>query len=85
MGFKDVFAPFTRIYIYIYIFIINLIKASMRSTILLALNQVEDKPIVKDGLIVIAPVVKLNFTIDHRFLDGGRAKFILREMQKVMD
>lgn len=33
---------------------------------------------------MIAPIVNLNFTIDHRFLDGGRAKFVLKEMERVM-
>jgi pyruvate dehydrogenase E2 component (dihydrolipoamide acetyltransferase) len=40
----------------------------------ITLNQVVDRPIVKDGKIQIAPTVMINVSIDHRFLDGSRAK-----------
>jgi hypothetical protein len=40
----------------------------------ITINQIVDRPIVKDGKIVIAPTVNVNVSIDHRYLDGSRAK-----------
>jgi len=40
----------------------------------ITINQIVDRPIVKDGKIVIAPTVNINVSIDHRYLDGSRAK-----------
>lgn len=77
-GFKDVFAPLTRM-------IYNLSKANMRNSFICAINKIVDTPIVKDGKVVIAPVFKLNFTIDHRFLDGSKAKAILVAMSEVFE
>lgn len=57
----------------------------MRSAIICAVCQVVDKPIVKNGQIVIAPMINLNFTIDHRFLDGSKAKYVLQAMEEVME
>lgn len=69
-GFKDVFAPLTP---------------NMRNSFICAINKIVDTPIVKDGKVVIAPVFKLNFTIDHRFLDGSKAKAILAAISEVFD
>ena len=44
---------------------------------LVSLCETYKKPVVKDDKIVIAPIVNLNWTIDHRFLDGGRVKKII--------
>lgn len=42
----------------------------------MAINKAVDTPVVKNGQIVIAPICKINSTIDHRFLDGAKAKAI---------
>lgn len=57
----------------------------MRNSFIIAINKTVDTPVVKDGQIVIAPVFKLNFTIDHRFLDGGKAKAILLAISEVFE
>jgi pyruvate dehydrogenase E2 component (dihydrolipoamide acetyltransferase) len=70
LGFKNVFAPFSP---------------GMRSAMICAICQIVNKPIVKNGEIVIAPMINLNFTIDHRFLDGSKAKIVLNAMEEVMN
>lgn len=42
--------------------------------IYVALGKVVDRPVVRDGKIVIAPIMYVNFTVDHRYLDGGQIK-----------
>ena len=51
---------------------------------LLFLGAVEDRPVVRDGAIVIAPMVTISVTYDHRIVDGmtaatlsGRVKTLL--------
>jgi pyruvate/2-oxoglutarate dehydrogenase complex dihydrolipoamide acyltransferase (E2) component len=46
----------------------------------ITINQVVDRPIVKNGKIEIAPTVMINVSIDHRYLDGSRAKTLSRIM-----
>ncbi len=51
----------------------------------LALGKIVEKPVVKDGKIVIAPMMNLNFTVDHRFIDGGRAKVVSSGIKEVFE
>lgn len=46
-------------------------EAMMRNSFIVAINQVVQKPVVKEGKIEVAPMLNLNFTLDHRFMDGG--------------
>jgi pyruvate dehydrogenase E2 component (dihydrolipoamide acetyltransferase) len=41
-----------------------------RVAVLLAVAAVQDKPVVKDGQIVIAPILRIGVTVDHRLIDG---------------
>jgi len=66
LGVKDAFAPFTPF---------------ARVPMLVSLCETYKKPVVKDDKIVIAPIVNLNWTIDHRFLDGGRVKKIIANLE----
>jgi len=66
LGVKDAFAPFTPF---------------ARVPMLLSLCETTKKPIVRDDKIVIAPMVNLNWTIDHRFLDGGRVKKLITNLE----
>ncbi|CAD8173292.1 unnamed protein product [Paramecium pentaurelia] len=56
LGFRNVIAPFTPM---------------MRNLLIVTVNQIVEKAVVKNGQIVIAPTFQLNFCTDHRFLDGG--------------
>ena len=56
----------------------------MRNSIIMAINRAVDTPVVKNGQIVIAPVCKINCTIDHRFLDGAKAKAVQEAILEVL-
>jgi pyruvate dehydrogenase E2 component (dihydrolipoamide acetyltransferase) len=46
---------------------------------ILAVNAIEEKPVVRNGEIVIRPISNLGLTADHRILDGAdAAKFLAR-------
>jgi len=55
-GVEESFAPFTPF---------------SRTPLLLLIGSVNNKPVVRDGEIVVRPMMKLNATMDHRFVDGA--------------
>jgi pyruvate/2-oxoglutarate dehydrogenase complex dihydrolipoamide acyltransferase (E2) component len=51
------------------------------TTITLGLGRVADRPVVRADRIVIAPVMRLNLTFDHRAIDGAEAADVLTEIK----
>lgn len=50
--------------------------------LLVLVGEVQDKPVAQDGQVVIRPLLNLNVSFDHRFIDGFHAALmskILRE------
>lgn len=39
-----------------------------------ALGRCVERAVVKNGEITKAPIMYVNFTLDHRYLDGGKVK-----------
>lgn len=70
LGIKDAFVPFTPF---------------MNCPVILAVGEIVKKPVVKNDQIVIAPMVNLNFTVDHRYIDGGRSKGLLNAIYDVFE
>jgi pyruvate dehydrogenase E2 component (dihydrolipoamide acetyltransferase) len=56
-----------------------------RVPILVALGAVHDAPIVENGAIVPAKVMKLNATFDHRFIDGFHASVLSRTLRQMLE
>lgn len=54
-----------------------------RIVTMVTINKIEDTPVVRDGQVVIRPMCNLNFSVDHRFLDGGSSKRIINAMDSV--
>lgn len=59
---KDVFVPMAPM---------------MNWSVVLFIGMIEDRPIAQNGQVVIAPMANFNFTVDHRYIDGGIAKKII--------
>ena len=49
-----------------------------RVPILLALGNVRDAPVVRDGKVTVGKIMKVNATFDHRFIDGFHASVLSR-------
>ncbi len=49
--------------------------------IVVALGALRDRPLVRDGALVVAPVLPLYATLDHRVLDGAHAAKIARSIR----
>jgi pyruvate dehydrogenase E2 component (dihydrolipoamide acetyltransferase) len=56
-----------------------------RVPILIALGAVHDAPIVDNGAIVAAKLMKLNATFDHRFIDGYHASVLSKTLRQMLE
>ena len=56
-----------------------------RAPLVMVVNQVEDRPVVRDGQIVIRPRLTLTCSIDHRVMDGYQAGILARDMKELLE
>lgn len=52
---------------------------------ILGVGQLQDKPVVKDGRIVIQPRMSLSLSFDHRAVDGAQAAEFLRRIKELLE
>jgi pyruvate/2-oxoglutarate dehydrogenase complex dihydrolipoamide acyltransferase (E2) component len=55
------------------------------TTLTIGLGRSTDRPVVRDGEIVIAPIMRLSLTFDHRAIDGAEAADILADLKQALD
>jgi len=68
-GVEEAYAPFTPF---------------ARTPILVLVGAVSDKACIKDGKVVILPVMKLMATLDHRFVDGADGAQLAKTVEKLL-
>ncbi len=52
---------------------------------ILGIGRIEEKPVVKDGEIVAAPVLALSISYDHRLIDGVTAQNALNHVKRLLN
>ncbi|OII64920.1 acyltransferase [Streptomyces sp. CC53] len=55
------------------------------TAVTLCAGRVADRPVVRDGTVTVAPVMRLNLTFDHRVLDGAAAADVLSDLHDTME
>ena len=70
LGFEDALAPFS---------------GPMNCTFFASVNAVTDAPVVEDGEVKVGKVMNVNFVVDHRYVDGGRAKTFVKAFKEVFE
>ena len=55
------------------------------TTVTLGLGQVAERPVARAGQVVIAPVLRLSLTFDHRVIDGAEAADVLAEIKEGLE
>jgi pyruvate/2-oxoglutarate dehydrogenase complex dihydrolipoamide acyltransferase (E2) component len=55
------------------------------TTITLGLGRVVNRPVARDGEVVVAPVMRLCLTFDHRVIDGAEAADILTDIKDSLE
>ncbi|MCB0501535.1 MAG: 2-oxo acid dehydrogenase subunit E2 [Bacteroidetes bacterium] len=58
---------------------------SNRCPIIIAVGKLEEKAVVKNGEIVIQPVLPITGTFDHRLVDGVGASHLLKALKKYVE
>ena len=51
----------------------------------LGLHRIEDRPVVRDGQIVIRPMMYLALSYDHRLIDGREAVTALKTIKEAIE
>ena len=52
---------------------------------ILGIGRIAEKPIVRDGEIVAAPVLALSLSFDHRMIDGATAQNALNHIKRLLN
>lgn len=52
---------------------------------ILGIGRIAEKPVVKDGEIVAAPVLALSLSFDHRLIDGATAQNALNHIKRLLN
>ncbi|WP_186304294.1 2-oxo acid dehydrogenase subunit E2, partial [Staphylococcus epidermidis] len=53
-------------------------------TAILGIGRIAEKPIVKNGEIVAAPVLALSLSFDHRIIEGPTAQQALNHIKRLL-
>jgi len=56
-----------------------------RAPMLVVVNTVEERAVVRDGQIVARPILTLTTTADHRVIDGYQASVLIREIRGLLE
>ncbi|WP_214480001.1 dihydrolipoamide acetyltransferase family protein [Bacillus sp. SM2101] len=52
---------------------------------ILGIGRIQEKPVVQDGEIVVAPVLALSLSFDHRMIDGATAQYALNHIKRLLN
>jgi pyruvate/2-oxoglutarate dehydrogenase complex dihydrolipoamide acyltransferase (E2) component len=55
------------------------------TTITIGIGRIIDRPVVRDGQVVVAPVMRLSLSFDHRVIDGAEAADVLTEIADALE
>ncbi|AEB44395.1 MULTISPECIES: 2-oxo acid dehydrogenase subunit E2 [Micromonospora] len=55
------------------------------TTVTIGVGRVADRPVVRDGQITVAPVLRLSLTFDHRVIDGAEAADVLTDLKQELE
>jgi pyruvate dehydrogenase E2 component (dihydrolipoamide acetyltransferase) len=66
-------------------FAIARIYPQSRNVMIMSVGAVREKPVVRDGKVVVGRQLKVVFTADHRILDGMHAAHMLRDFKRFFE
>ncbi|WP_066192779.1 MULTISPECIES: dihydrolipoamide acetyltransferase family protein [Gracilibacillus] len=52
---------------------------------ILGIGRIAEKPVVRDGEIVVAPVLALSLSFDHRIVDGATAQHAMNQVKRLLE
>jgi pyruvate dehydrogenase E2 component (dihydrolipoamide acetyltransferase) len=66
-------------------FAIARIYPASRNVMMVSVGAVREKPIVRDGKVIVGKQLKIVFTGDHRIVDGLHAAYMLRDYKRFFE
>lgn len=64
---------------------INSFFSTGGTTLTFGIGRIQSRPVVYDGQITTAPLMRLSLTFDHRVIDGAMAADILNDIKEVLE
>lgn len=55
------------------------------TTTTFGVGRILDRPVVRDGVVTAAPVMRLSLSFDHRVIDGAEAADVLTEVKEALE
>ena len=52
---------------------------------ILGIGRISEKPVVRDGEVVVAPVLALSLSFDHRMVDGATAQHAMNNVKRLLN
>lgn len=52
--------------------------------VILGIGRIAEKPIARNGEVVVAPVLALSLSFDHRIVDGATAQLALNQIKRIL-
>jgi pyruvate dehydrogenase E2 component (dihydrolipoamide acetyltransferase) len=52
--------------------------------VILGIGRIDEKPIVRNGEVVVAPVLAVSLSFDHRIVDGVTAQLAMNQIKRVL-
>ncbi|MCM3739884.1 2-oxo acid dehydrogenase subunit E2 [Oceanobacillus luteolus] len=52
--------------------------------VILGIGRIAEKPIVRNGEVVVAPVLALSLSFDHRIVDGATAQLAMNQIKRIL-
>jgi pyruvate dehydrogenase E2 component (dihydrolipoamide acetyltransferase) len=52
---------------------------------ILSIGKTVDRPVVRDGTVVIRPIVEMSLSVDHRVVDGAMGAQFLRDLKEALE
>jgi pyruvate dehydrogenase E2 component (dihydrolipoamide acetyltransferase) len=52
---------------------------------ILSIGKVIERPVVREGSIVIRPMVEISLALDHRIVDGSMGAKFLRDLKQALE
>lgn len=52
---------------------------------ILGIGRIQEKPVVRDGEVVVAPVLAVSLSFDHRMIDGATAQHAMNHIKRLLN
>src|SRR5699024_12703217 len=63
----------------------TLFRSNYPEAVILGIGRIAEKPVVRNGEVVVAPVLALSLSFDHRIVDGATGQEALNQIKRLLN